>query len=41
MDVGIQQFFLAFQDPFDYNSLNLFMDTVKGFTGNNARVFID
>jgi alkanesulfonate monooxygenase SsuD/methylene tetrahydromethanopterin reductase-like flavin-dependent oxidoreductase (luciferase family) len=36
MDVGVQQFFLAFQDPSDYNSLNLFMDTVKGFTGNNA-----
>jgi alkanesulfonate monooxygenase SsuD/methylene tetrahydromethanopterin reductase-like flavin-dependent oxidoreductase (luciferase family) len=36
MDIGVQQFFLAFQDPFDYNSLNLFMDTVKGFTGNNA-----
>ena len=31
MDVGIQQFFLAFQDPFDYDSLTLFMDTVKGF----------
>ncbi len=32
VDVGIQQFFLAFQDPFDYEAIQLFMDTVKGFT---------
>jgi alkanesulfonate monooxygenase SsuD/methylene tetrahydromethanopterin reductase-like flavin-dependent oxidoreductase (luciferase family) len=32
VDVGIQQFFLAFQDPFDYEAIQLFMDTVKGVT---------
>jgi len=32
VDVGIQQFFLAFQDPFDYVAIQLFMDTVKGLT---------
>jgi alkanesulfonate monooxygenase SsuD/methylene tetrahydromethanopterin reductase-like flavin-dependent oxidoreductase (luciferase family) len=32
VDVGIQQFLLAFQDPFDYQAIQLFMDTVKGVT---------
>jgi alkanesulfonate monooxygenase SsuD/methylene tetrahydromethanopterin reductase-like flavin-dependent oxidoreductase (luciferase family) len=32
VDVGIQQFFLAFQDPFDIGAMQLFMNTVKGFT---------
>lgn len=29
VDLGIDQFFLAFQDPFDLKSIELFMDTVK------------
>jgi len=29
MNLGINQFFLAFQDPFDLNSIELFMDAVK------------
>ena len=29
MDLGINQFFLAFQDPFDLKSIELFMDAVK------------
>ena len=29
MDLGINQFFLAFQDPFDIKSIELFMDAVK------------
>jgi alkanesulfonate monooxygenase SsuD/methylene tetrahydromethanopterin reductase-like flavin-dependent oxidoreductase (luciferase family) len=29
VDLGINQFFLAFQDPFDLKSIELFMDTVK------------
>jgi alkanesulfonate monooxygenase SsuD/methylene tetrahydromethanopterin reductase-like flavin-dependent oxidoreductase (luciferase family) len=32
LDVGIHQFFLAFQDPFDYEAIQLFMEAVKGFT---------
>ena len=31
MDAGIDQFFLAFQDPFEIKAIRLFMDTVKGF----------
>lgn len=31
IDAGIDQFFLAFQDPFDIKAIRLFMDTVKGF----------
>jgi len=31
LDVGIHQFFLAFQDPFDYEAIQLFMEAVKGF----------
>jgi alkanesulfonate monooxygenase SsuD/methylene tetrahydromethanopterin reductase-like flavin-dependent oxidoreductase (luciferase family) len=31
VDLGINQFFLAFQDPFDLKSVELFMDAVKGF----------
>jgi alkanesulfonate monooxygenase SsuD/methylene tetrahydromethanopterin reductase-like flavin-dependent oxidoreductase (luciferase family) len=29
VDLGIDQFFLAFQDPFDLKSIELFMDAVK------------
>jgi alkanesulfonate monooxygenase SsuD/methylene tetrahydromethanopterin reductase-like flavin-dependent oxidoreductase (luciferase family) len=29
VDLGISQFFLAFQDPFDLKSIELFMDAVK------------
>jgi alkanesulfonate monooxygenase SsuD/methylene tetrahydromethanopterin reductase-like flavin-dependent oxidoreductase (luciferase family) len=32
IDAGIDQFFLAFQDPFDYEAIQLFMNTMKGFT---------
>ena len=28
MDVGVDQFFLAFQDPFDSNALELFITSV-------------
>ena len=28
---GIEQFFLAFQDPFEYEAIRLFMNTMKGF----------
>ena len=31
INAGIDQFFLAFQDPFDIKAIRLFMDTVKGF----------
>jgi alkanesulfonate monooxygenase SsuD/methylene tetrahydromethanopterin reductase-like flavin-dependent oxidoreductase (luciferase family) len=27
---GVEQFFLAFQDPFDYEAIQLFMNTMKG-----------
>ncbi len=30
IDAGIDQFFLAFQDPFQYKAIQLFMNTVKG-----------
>jgi alkanesulfonate monooxygenase SsuD/methylene tetrahydromethanopterin reductase-like flavin-dependent oxidoreductase (luciferase family) len=30
IDAGVEQFFLAFQDPFDYEAIQLFMNTVKG-----------
>ena len=30
IDTGIEQFFLAFQDPFDYEAIQLFMNTVEG-----------
>lgn len=30
IDLGINQFLLAFQDPFDLKSIELFMDAVKG-----------
>jgi alkanesulfonate monooxygenase SsuD/methylene tetrahydromethanopterin reductase-like flavin-dependent oxidoreductase (luciferase family) len=30
IDAGIDQFFLAFQDPFEIKAIRLFMDTVKG-----------
>ena len=30
IDVGVEQFFLAFQDPFDYKAIQLFMSTMKG-----------
>jgi alkanesulfonate monooxygenase SsuD/methylene tetrahydromethanopterin reductase-like flavin-dependent oxidoreductase (luciferase family) len=30
IDTGVEQFFLAFQDPFDYEAMQLFMNTVKG-----------
>ena len=30
IDAGAEQFFLAFQDPFDYEAVQLFMNTVKG-----------
>jgi alkanesulfonate monooxygenase SsuD/methylene tetrahydromethanopterin reductase-like flavin-dependent oxidoreductase (luciferase family) len=29
VNLGISQFFLAFQDPFDLKSIDLFMKTVK------------
>ena len=29
IDAGVEQFFLAFQDPFDYEAIQLFMNTVK------------
>ena len=31
IDAGIDQFFLAFQDPFEYEAIQLFMNTMKGF----------
>jgi alkanesulfonate monooxygenase SsuD/methylene tetrahydromethanopterin reductase-like flavin-dependent oxidoreductase (luciferase family) len=31
IDAGVDQFFLAFQDPFDYEAIQLFMNTMKGF----------
>ncbi len=31
MQVGIEQLFLAFRDPFEYDAIQLFMDTVKEF----------
>jgi alkanesulfonate monooxygenase SsuD/methylene tetrahydromethanopterin reductase-like flavin-dependent oxidoreductase (luciferase family) len=30
IDAGIDQFFLAFQDPFDCKAIQLFMNTMKG-----------
>ena len=30
IDAGIDQFFLAFQDPFEYEAIQLFMNTTKG-----------
>jgi alkanesulfonate monooxygenase SsuD/methylene tetrahydromethanopterin reductase-like flavin-dependent oxidoreductase (luciferase family) len=30
IDAGIDQFFLAFQDPFEYEAIQLFMSTMKG-----------
>jgi alkanesulfonate monooxygenase SsuD/methylene tetrahydromethanopterin reductase-like flavin-dependent oxidoreductase (luciferase family) len=32
IDAGIEQFFLAFQDPFEYEAIQSFMNTMKGFT---------
>jgi alkanesulfonate monooxygenase SsuD/methylene tetrahydromethanopterin reductase-like flavin-dependent oxidoreductase (luciferase family) len=32
IDAGIDQFFLAFQDPFEHEAIQSFMNTVKGFT---------
>jgi alkanesulfonate monooxygenase SsuD/methylene tetrahydromethanopterin reductase-like flavin-dependent oxidoreductase (luciferase family) len=32
IDAGIDQFFLAFQDPFEYEAIQSFMNTMKGFT---------
>jgi alkanesulfonate monooxygenase SsuD/methylene tetrahydromethanopterin reductase-like flavin-dependent oxidoreductase (luciferase family) len=29
IDAGVEQFFLALQDPFDYEAIHLFMNTVK------------
>lgn len=29
IDAGVDQFLLAFQDPFDYKALNLFMNSIK------------
>ena len=29
LDAGVEQFFLAFHDPFNHHDLELFMDTVK------------
>lgn len=29
VDAGVEQFFLAFHDPFNHHDLELFMDTVK------------
>jgi alkanesulfonate monooxygenase SsuD/methylene tetrahydromethanopterin reductase-like flavin-dependent oxidoreductase (luciferase family) len=31
IDAGIGQFFLGFQDPFEYEAIQLFMNTMKGF----------
>jgi len=31
VDAGIDQFFLAIQDPFEYEAIQLFMDTMKEF----------
>ena len=31
VDAGIEQFFLAFQDPFENEAIQLFMNAVKGF----------
>ena len=30
VDAGIDQIFLAFQDPFEYEAIQLFMNTMKG-----------
>jgi alkanesulfonate monooxygenase SsuD/methylene tetrahydromethanopterin reductase-like flavin-dependent oxidoreductase (luciferase family) len=30
IDAGVEQFFLAFQDPFEYKAIQLFMNTMKG-----------
>jgi len=32
IDAGIEQFFLAFQDPFEYEAIQLFMNAIKEFT---------
>jgi alkanesulfonate monooxygenase SsuD/methylene tetrahydromethanopterin reductase-like flavin-dependent oxidoreductase (luciferase family) len=32
IDAGIDQFFLAFQDPFENEGIQLFMNAVKEFT---------
>jgi alkanesulfonate monooxygenase SsuD/methylene tetrahydromethanopterin reductase-like flavin-dependent oxidoreductase (luciferase family) len=32
VDAGIEQFFLAFQDPFENEAIQLFMNAVKGFS---------
>jgi alkanesulfonate monooxygenase SsuD/methylene tetrahydromethanopterin reductase-like flavin-dependent oxidoreductase (luciferase family) len=29
IDVGVEQFLLAFQDPFDYQAIQLFISTMK------------
>jgi alkanesulfonate monooxygenase SsuD/methylene tetrahydromethanopterin reductase-like flavin-dependent oxidoreductase (luciferase family) len=29
IEAGVNQFFLAFQDPFDFNALELFIHAVK------------
>ncbi len=34
-EAGINQFFLAFQDPFDFRALELFMHAVKGGVGES------
>ena len=34
-EAGIKQFFLAFQDPFDFKALELFMHAVKGGVGES------
>ena len=35
---GIEQFFLAFQDPFEYEAIQLFMNTMKGCMSKSARL---
>jgi alkanesulfonate monooxygenase SsuD/methylene tetrahydromethanopterin reductase-like flavin-dependent oxidoreductase (luciferase family) len=29
IDAGVEQFFLAFQDPFDYKAIQLFANTMN------------
>ena len=39
VDVGVNQFFLAFQDPFDFKALELFINTVKDGGGGSVCCF--
>jgi hypothetical protein len=36
---GIEQFFPAFQDPFEYEAIQLFMNTMNGFMSNSVGLY--